>query len=81
MWLLFKPKFVGVGREREKIKNKKKKIVPMSSFPTRNRKFQKIAKQFKKLKTTTLATFQANIKLGKAEKEKKNHSDEFLPDP
>ena len=53
----------------------------MSSFPTRNRKFQKIAKQFKKLKTTTLATFQANIKLGKAEKEKKNHSDEFLPDP
>ena len=43
----------------------------MSSFPTRNRKFQKIAKQFKKLKTTTLATFQANIKLGKAEKEEK----------
>ena len=54
----------------------------MSSFPTRNRKFQKIAKQFKKLKTTTLATFQANIKLGKAEeRRKKNHSDEFLPDP
>ena len=33
----------------------------MSSFPTRNRKFQKIAKQLKKLKTTILATFQANI--------------------
>ena len=33
----------------------------MSSFPTRNRKFQKIAKQLKNLKTTILATFQANI--------------------
>ena len=68
-------------RKREN-KKQKKKIVPMSSFPTRNRKFQKIEKQFKKLKTTTLATFQANIKLGKAEeRRKKNHSDEFLPDP
>ena len=47
-------------RKREN-KKQKKKIVPMNSFPTRNRKFQKIAKQFKKLKTTTLATFQANI--------------------
>ena len=60
----------GRPRKREN-KKQKKKIVPMSSFPTRNRKFQKIAKQFKKLKTTTLAPFQANIKLGKAEKEEK----------
>ena len=43
----------------------------MSSFPTRNRKFQKIEKQFKKLKTTTLATFSSQYKLGKAEKEGK----------
>ena len=47
----------------------------MSSFPTRNRKFQKIAKQFKKLKTTILATFQANIsweRLRKKGKKKKS---------
>ena len=43
----------------------------MSSFPTRNRKFQKIAKQFKKLKTTTLATFQANISWERPRKKKK----------
>ena len=56
-------------------KRKKKKIVPMSSFPTRNRKFQKIAKQIKKLKTTILATFQANIsweRPRKRENEKKS---------
>ena len=54
----------------------------MSSSPTRNRKFQKIAKQFKKLKPTILATFQANISWEKPrKKETKNHSDEFLPDP
>ena len=54
----------------------------MSSFPTRNRKFQKIAKQFKKLKSTILATFQANISWERPrKKETKNHSDEFLPDP
>ena len=33
----------------------------MSSYPTRNRKFKKIAKKFKKLKTNILATFQAKI--------------------
>ena len=54
----------------------------MSSFPTRNRKFQKIEKQFKKLKTTTLATFEANISWERPrKKEKKNHSEEFLLDP
>ena len=35
--LLFKPKQVGKGREREKIK----KIIRMGSYPTENRKFQK----------------------------------------
>ena len=54
----------------------------MSSFLTHNRKFQKIAKQFKKLKPTILATFQANISWERPrKKETKNHSDEFLPDP
>ena len=55
----------------------------MSSFPTLNRKFQKIAKQFKNLKTTILATFKANISWERPRKKekKKNHFDEFLPDP
>ena len=60
----------------------------MSSFPTRNRKFQKIAKQIKKLKTTILATFQANIsrerprkRENKKNKNIKNRSKEFLHDP
>ena len=59
----------------------------MSSFPTRNRKFQKIAKQIKKLKTTILATFQANISRERPRKREnkkiknKNRSDESLPNP
>ena len=40
---------------------KKKKIVPMSSFPTWNREFQKLAKKFKKLKNTIMASFQTKI--------------------
>ena len=36
-WLLFKTKQVGKGREREKIK----RIVPMNSYKTRNRKLKK----------------------------------------
>ena len=35
LWLHFKPKQVGKGREIEKIKN----VVPFRSHPTRNRKF------------------------------------------
>ena len=42
-------------------KIKKKKIVPMSSYPTQNREFQKIAKKFEKLKNTIMALFQAKI--------------------
>ena len=75
----FQDKQVGKGREREKIK----KIVPMSSYPTRNREFQKIAKQFRQLKNTIMASFQAKIgweRLRKREN-KNNRSDEFLPDP
>ena len=47
----FQAKQVGKGREREKIK----KIVPMSSYPTRNRKFQKKkSKKIEKIKKTPL---------------------------
>ena len=49
--LLFEPKYVGEGREREKIK---KKIVAMSSYPTYNREFQKNSKKFQKIKKTPL---------------------------
>ena len=49
-------------RKRE---NKKKKIIPMSSYPTRNRKLKKIEKKIlknsKKLKNTIVASFQAKI--------------------
>ena len=56
----------------------------MSSYPTSNRKFQKIVKKIKKLKSTILATFPAKIsweKPRKRENKKKNRSDEFVPDP
>ena len=55
----------------------------MSSYPTRNRKFQKKAKKIQKIKNHHFGNFSCQNKLGKAEKEKKkkNRSDEFLPDP
>ena len=43
-------KWIGKCRERENIKF----IVPFRSYPTRNSKFQKIAKKFKKLNNTIL---------------------------
>ena len=46
LWRPFKPKQVGKGREREKIKI----IVPLRSYPTRNRKFQRNSKKIKKVK-------------------------------
>ena len=45
LWHPFKPKQVGKGREREKIKI----IVPLRSYPTRNRKFQRNSKNIKKI--------------------------------
>ena len=55
----------------------------MSSYLTRNRKFQKIAKKnLKKLKTTILETFPAKISWDRPRKRenKKNRSDDFVPD-
>ena len=48
LWLLFKSKQVGKGREGEKIK----RIVPMSSYKTRNRKLK--SKKIEKTKKTPL---------------------------
>ena len=45
LWHPFKPKQVGKGREREKIKI----IVPLRSYPMRNRKFQRNSKKIKKI--------------------------------
>ena len=43
----------------------------MSSYPTRNRKFQKIAKKIKKTKNHRVGNFSGQNKLGKANKERK----------
>ena len=55
----------------------------MSTYPARNKKFQKKkAKKFKKLKNTIMASFHAKIGWERPRKieNKKNRSDEFLPD-
>ena len=46
LWHPLKPKQVGKCPEREKIKI----IVPLRSYPTRNRKFQRNSKKIKKVK-------------------------------
>ena len=66
LWLLLKPKHFGKGREREKTKI----IVPINSYPTRYKEFQKIAKQFKKLKKKNYyGFFSSQNKLGNPERE------------
>ena len=71
---------VGKGRESEKIKI----IVPFRSVPTRQVRehSKKIAKKFKKLKNTIMASFQAKICWRRLRKrENKNYrSVLFLPD-
>ena len=80
-------------RKRE---NKKKKIVLMSSYPPRNREFQKNSKKIQKIKEYHQLKYSKNYKTPSQllsnpkqvrkcrEREKikiKNHSDVFLPDP
>ena len=56
LWLLFMPKQVGQGREREKTKI----VFTFRSYPTSNRKFQKNSKNIQKIeKKTIMASFQA----------------------
>ena len=59
LWHPFKPKQVGKGREREKIKIN----VPSRSVPTRREieNSKKMAIKFKKLKNTVMASFQVKI--------------------
>ena len=72
---------VGKGRESEKIKI----IVPFRFVPTRQVRehSKKIAKKFKKLKNTIMASFQAKICWRRLKKrENKNYRYvTFLPDP
>ena len=66
----FKPKQVGKGRERERIKI----IVPFRSYPALNRKLKKIAKKIKKLKNIT------GWKRMRKRENKNYHYVSFLPD-
>ena len=70
-----------IGWKRLK-KRKIKTIVSFRSNPTRNTKFKKIAKKFKKLKNIIMDTFQAIIGWKRMRnRENKNYrSVSFLPD-
>ena len=54
----------------------------MRSYPTRNKNSKKIAKKFKKLENTIIASFPAKIGCERLRKrEKKNRLAVFLPNP
>ena len=67
LWHPLIPKPVGKGREREKIKI----IVPISSYPTRNREFQKNSKKFQKIKKHHYGFILGQNLKEKAEKKRK----------
>ena len=50
-----------MGRERPRKSEKKKIIVPTTSYLTRNRKLKEIAKKFKKIKNIIMASCQAKM--------------------
>ena len=62
-----KPKLVGKGCEREKIKI----VVPFRSYPKRNRKFQKNSKKIQKIKIYHYGFILSQNRLGTDEKERK----------
>ena len=63
LWLLFKEKQVGKGRERVKIKI----FVPSISYPIRNREFKKYSKKIQKIRKHHYGFFSGKNRLGKAE--------------
>ena len=67
LWLLFKQKLVGQGREREKIQT----IVSFRSYPMRNRKFQTNSKNFQKIIKYYYGSISVQNKGGNAKKERK----------
>ena len=71
MWLHFKPKQDGRGKEREK----KILIVTINSYPTRNREFQNNSNKIKKIEKHHYGFFQAKNGWERPRKrEKKNLS-------
>ena len=67
LWHPIKPKQVGKGREREKIKI----IVPLRSYTTRNLNFQKNCNKIQKNKIYYYGFISSQNRMEKAEKEKK----------
>ena len=55
----------------ERLRKREKKIVPTSSYLTRNRKFQKNSKKIQTLRKHHYGFFSSQNMLGKAEKERK----------
>ena len=74
LWLHFKPKQVGKGLEREKIKI----IVPFRSYPTSKRKFKINRKKLKILENTITASFEAKIGWKRSRK-RENKNYRFVP--
>ena len=67
LWLLFKQKLVGRGREREKIQI----IVSFRSYPMRNRKFQTNSKKIQKIVKYYYGFISSQNKGGDVQKERK----------
>ena len=67
LWLLFNPKYVGEGQEREEMKI----IVPIRSYPTNNWKFQKNSNKIRKSNKYPYGFILSQNRLKKAEKERK----------
>ena len=60
-----------ISWESPRKREEKKKIVPTSSYTTRNRKFQKKSKKIQKIRKHYYGFFLSQNTLGKAEKEGK----------
>ena len=67
LWLLFKQKLVGKGREKEKIQIS----VSFRSYPTRNRKFQTNSKKIQKIVKYYYGFISSQNKEGNAENGRK----------
>ena len=67
LWIYLKPKQVGNGREKQKIKI----IVPFRSYPALNRKLKKNSKKIQKIKKYHYRFISTQNQLEKDEKERK----------
>ena len=60
-----------ISWEWPKMRENKKKIVPINCYPTRNRELQKNSKKILKIKKHFNGFFSSQTKMGKAKKERK----------